>query len=241
MYRVLVADDTKTERDCIKFLAGKYGLPLDIVEACNGREALALIEKERFDIIITDVIMPFIDGLELSKKTLELYDDLKIIIFSGYDEFEYAQNALRLGVSEYLLKPIEPEEFNAAIKKVIAKLPPPPADFADTINRIEAVKQFIAKNYDKDLSLDILAKEVYVHPDYLSRIFKQECGVTLNKFIKSYRMDKAIELLKGSHMKVRDIAIAVGYSNYSYFCRSFREHFGNSPERIRRSEEDAVL
>ena len=246
MYQILVVDDTKTERDCVKFLIDKFQLPLEISEASDGREALLLLKHKYFDILFTDIIMPFMDGLTLSKEALQLYPELKIIIFSGHDEFEYARTGLRLGINEYLLKPIVPSEFHATTEKMIAIIKeqratgniPQKEEFStdNFSSRTEAVKQYIYRNYHRELSLETLAKEVYVHPDYLSRIFKLECGITINKFIKAYRMDKAKELLKGSHMKVRDICKAVGYQNYSYFCQSFREHFGVSPEKTRQSD-----
>lgn len=233
MHKIMIVDDTKTERDCIRFLIDRFKLSLEASEACNGNEALQLLSDERFDILFTDVKMPFMDGLALSKAALYHNPKLKIIIFSAYDEFEYAKAAVGLGVSEYLLKPIVPEEFHNCIKKVLSEIPPPPAVQSD---RVETVKQYICQNYDKDLSLDLLANMVFVHPDHLNRVFKQETGTTLNRFIRAYRMEKAKELLESSHIKIREVSLAVGYKNYSYFCQSFREHFGTSPKKIRKTD-----
>jgi len=226
----MIVDDTKTERDCINYLIDRFNLPLDSKEASNGKEALQLLEAERFDILFTDVKMPLMDGLTLSKTALIHQPDLKIVIFSGYSEFEYAKTAIKLGVKEYLLKPLNPDEFNICMSNVLSEMSVP----STTRNsRVETVKQYIYRNYHKELSLDMLAALVYVHPDHLNRIFKSESGVTLNKFIMTYRLEKASDLLKKTHMKIRDVYTAVGYKNYSYFCQCFRKHFGVSPEKIR--------
>lgn len=244
MNRILIVDDTKAERDCIKALIDRFDLPLEPTEASNGREALQMLDIKRYDILLTDVKMPFMDGLELCKVALNRYPTLKAVIFSGFDEFEYAKTAISLGVKEYFLKPISPEEFCKSITWLITEIATqnrhiehqndnesPLSHFQGS--RVETIKRYIYNNYDKDLSLDALAKVVYLHPDYLNRIYRAETGVTLNKFIKDYRMKRAMELLKSSHLKIRDICNAVGYKNYSYFCHCFRKHFGASPERIR--------
>ena len=98
---------------------------------------------------------------------------------------------------------------------------------------IETVKQYIYANYDKELSVDMLAGQVYMAPSYLSHIFKKETGQNLSKFIKALRMEKAKEMLEESHNKIVNISYAVGYPNVSYFCQSFREYFGVSPQKYR--------
>lgn len=98
---------------------------------------------------------------------------------------------------------------------------------------IESVKTYIYENYDKEISVDYLADMVYMAPSYLSHIFKKETGQNLSKFIKAYRMEKAKEMLETTHNKIVNISYAVGYPNVSYFCQSFREYFGVSPQKYR--------
>ena len=95
------------------------------------------------------------------------------------------------------------------------------------------IEHYIAQNYGKDLSIEHLASVVYLTPDYLSRLFKKATGKSLSQYIRQFRMEKARELLLGSEKKVIQIGSEVGYPNYSYFCQSFREYFGNSPEKYR--------
>ena len=98
---------------------------------------------------------------------------------------------------------------------------------------IESIKQYIYENYDKELSVEQLAEQVYLAPSYLSHVFKKEMGQNLSKFIKSYRMEKAREMLETTHKKIVTISYDVGYSNVSYFCQSFREYYGVSPQKFR--------
>ena len=97
----------------------------------------------------------------------------------------------------------------------------------------DLVKQYVYVHYQEDLSLKSIAATVFLSPQYLSSIFKKETGEGLTKFIRDYRMKKAKELLQKTNKKIHTICFEVGYSNDSYFCKSFREYFGVSPEQFR--------
>ena len=105
---------------------------------------------------------------------------------------------------------------------------------SDSRNEVAAVKNYISHHYDEDLNLEMLAEKVYLSSGYLSFIFKKETGMNLNRFIRVFRMEKAKELLCGTGMKVAQISEKVGFANVSYFCRSFREYYGTSPESYRK-------
>lgn len=98
------------------------------------------------------------------------------------------------------------------------------------------VKDYIARHYSGNLSVELLASIVYLTPDYLSRLFKKSTKVSLSQYIRQVRMEKASELLLTTNRKVIDIGTEVGYPNYSYFCQSFREYYGKSPEKYRQEE-----
>jgi two-component system response regulator YesN len=104
---------------------------------------------------------------------------------------------------------------------------------------IESIKTYIYEHYGEELGVDMLAEKVYMAPSYLSHVFKKETGQNLSKFIKAYRMEKARGLLESTHEKIVNISYAVGYPNVSYFCQSFREFFGVSPQKFRNSGEEA--
>lgn len=101
------------------------------------------------------------------------------------------------------------------------------------------VEQYIRLHYKEDLTLSTLADLVYLNPNYLSNIFAQVTGCTLNKYVKQIRMEKAQEMLLNTNMKVTDISQAVGYPNTSYFCKSFQKLFGASPEQFRHGDTKA--
>lgn len=122
MYQILIVDDESIEREVVRFLFKEYKFPLEISEAANGKEALELLSRQRFDILFTDIRMPFLDGFELASKALELYPDIQIIFFSGYDEFSYVKKALSLHVVNYILKPVDSDELKATITNVLNQI-----------------------------------------------------------------------------------------------------------------------
>lgn len=502
MRTILIADDERIERDGIKFLLKESGIELQVVEAVHGKAALEYLKHNRVDILFTDIKMPFMDGLQLIQEAILLYPDLKCIVFSGFSEFEFAKKAIRMVVNNYILKPVDPEEFNKTMEEVLIELDErerekeirqkesgllwehilyqlingislkaiqeradlllsknsftmynrmiliesnhnyfekmneilseelnknynipfiylnlnkqqsvllfektlsvdyellarsiykfikeniqeacylavsrpfeniceitevfkqleelmaekfyqpedhvfisgknnynlliteseeeliklihkdiqnknieslkknygilcnkyqEQTDFSqiyikfvfsnimkdigmvlsvhnekklekdieelykstkikDVIeisNRyiewfiksfndqgirtdIQAIKGYIYENYQKDISIQLLAEKVCLTPSYVSYIFKKETGCNLNKFIKAYRMNKAKELLKCTQMKIVNICELVGYTNVSYFCQKFKDSFGLSPEKFRQSGE----
>lgn len=119
MYKILIVDDERKEREGISLLIKRYKYDLNITLAQNGEEALKIMEKEHFDILLTDIRMPYMDGIQLIKEIQKRGMYPICIIYSAYGEFEYAQNAISLGVLEYLLKPIRLEAFDELFKKVI--------------------------------------------------------------------------------------------------------------------------
>lgn len=497
MYRILIVDDERIERNGIRFLLKKLNMEFDIDEAVNGLDALEKIRKEDYDILLTDVKMPFMDGIELIDNVVNEKKKLRCVIFSGCNEFDYAKRAIRLGVVDYILKPVDPKEFKDTMDKVVNELEEARAsdelksksieflyehalymlvngenidairkeynglelDFAkfrrillvefnrdffgrrdvdfkknekitglgiqrylnlnqqqeliflgagsdaveiagelvkiiksdydedcyiavsteienpedmeqkvdeldelmdnkfyhpeikvfypnmesdasgmiqfddDTLMKqmkqdikmkdvealrehfdkfcekyrhknecsqiyikflysnllkdiygsiddtseadlnkdveklymstdfqsltglveaaidrlassfnnksqtghreVELVKQYIYRNFGSELGIDMLADMVYLAPSYLSTVFKKETGQNLSKFIKSYRMERAKDMLENSMAKIVDIGATCGYQNVSYFCSSFREFYGVSPQKFR--------
>ena len=122
MYNVLIVDDEKIEREGIRFLLSREEGDFHILEASNGKQALNVLRSENIDLLLTDIKMPHMDGLELSKRAKEENEELQIVIFSGYNDFTFAQEAIRYGVKEYVLKPVDPDTFHKTINKVKAEI-----------------------------------------------------------------------------------------------------------------------
>lgn len=449
MITILIADDEKLERNGIKFLLKREQEELEILEAINGKDAAGILQKKQVDILFSDIKMPYMTGLELAKAARELQPEIEIVIFSGYNDFSYAKEALHYGVVDYVLKPVDPGEFHKTYcsvrdhilekntqkgeiarqqddlgkyflqnflydgkeengtkaaellcqdggqythmilaggedcffevdeEKLLGQLrehmsrqflylnvaekfyqPRQKIFFAGEVqetremdeaeesqvlnnikediqykdsihlrqdfqklerkyresmkfsemyvkfvfsnivkdiyeeinpgdvkalskmidrlyrcrkiedvlaiteqvvcelekfvqeqnkgfrNEVMKVKQYIHHHYAENLNVENLARQVYLSPGYLSVVFKEETGVNLNRYVRDIRMKKSRELLENTSMKISQIAKEVGFSNNSYFCRSFREYFGSTPESCRKgsmSDEEASL
>lgn len=121
MYKILIVDDESIEREGISFLIEKYKLPLEVAQATNGKTALEYMRTHPIDILLTDVKMPQMDGLELARHTFEKYPDVRILVFSAYGEFEFAKKAMAAQAVSYLLKPIEVDEFQRVMAQILAR------------------------------------------------------------------------------------------------------------------------
>lgn len=122
MYTYLIVDDEMIERKGIRMLLSRMNIRENILEASNGEEALEVFEKEKIDVLLTDINMPFMDGIELLSRIHEEYPGTETVIFSGYDEFSYSKKAISYGVSAYILKPVNPEEFEKVVGEINEKL-----------------------------------------------------------------------------------------------------------------------
>lgn len=167
MYQILVVDDQQIEIDAIEWLIQKHSLPLVLAQANNGETGLAYIKNNHVDILFTDIRMPFMDGLELAKQAKVILPDLKIIIYSAYGEFEYAKRAIQLGTINYILKPIEVDEFLAVMKEVIV--------FCENdLRRMEREKQLLTGSFVWDKGSTCLTSNLKDNEmdDILQPIFK---------------------------------------------------------------------
>ena len=121
--KVLIVDDEYLIRNLLKLRINwdEYGMTV-VGEASNAREALDMIDEYMPDIIFTDICMPYMDGIEFSKIALERYPDIKILILTGHDEFEYARRSIKIGVSDFILKPINVNEIEKSLLKLKKKI-----------------------------------------------------------------------------------------------------------------------
>lgn len=122
MYTYLIVDDEAIERKGLRMLLERQNKDFEILEASNGEQALELMQREQIDVLLTDINMPFLDGIGLLEKVYQLYPGMQVVIVSGYNEFDYARKAIAYGVSAYILKPVNPEEFARVMGNIRAKL-----------------------------------------------------------------------------------------------------------------------
>ncbi len=254
-FKLLIVDDEMTERKGLGYLIRQNEYPFEISEAANGREALALLRREPFDLMLADVKMPLMDGLTLCGAAKQLCPSLLMIIISAYGDFEYTQKAIKLRVDDYLLKPVDVQEFRRAIEDALDALhghsvravpddqqdilrfrqEKSMAEYLDDLDSgeqengrrlIQEVTDLIRQHYSEDIGLEWLAKRVYLSGGYLSGLFKRATGKSVVQTITMQRMERAKELLETTNMKIIDVAEMVGYGNVSYFCLLFKKYYG---------------
>ncbi len=243
MRLLLVEDEAKIRQGIRSHVESILPAPLHITEAANGKEAWEWLKtQDQVDLVITDIRMGEMDGIELLRRVQPTHPGLPFVIISGYDEFGYAREALRFGAIDYLLKPIDRVELARVLHKVRDSLRPHEGSGAvddeepdDQKERllIRKVKELVADNLDQDLSLQFLADRVYLHPKYLSDMFKRETGQNLSDFVTERRMNKAKKLLKETVMKIPDISLMCGFANHKYFRALFKQHAGVTPSEYR--------
>ncbi len=244
MLKVLVVDDEKLVRKGI--LLGIDWLSLDcmvVAEASNGLEGLEAVHKFDPDLIITDIRMPKMDGIEMLKRLREEKNDVHVIFLTAYNDFSYAQKAIKLLASDYLLKPFQDGELEETVLNVRKKIESKNAQNSFDIKEVNlSLKKcdkskyvmealdYIAKNYnDEKINVDTIAESLGISGGHLSRIFKKETDYTILSYITHYRIHIAMNLLCDCRYKVYEVASMVGYRDITYFSSIFKKMVGLSP------------
>lgn len=230
MPRVVICDDEVHIRQGLKKAVEQAGPAFTVVGlAANGQQAQTVIEEQKPDIVLMDINMPGQRGLDVIQHLGGKLPATRYIVVSGYDEFTYAQEALRLNVEDYLLKPINKNELFAALHAAAPK--------ENTGQTVEGtglaamVISYVQNNFaDPNISLATLAVKFHVSESYLSRVIKKECGKTYSEYLNTLRLEEAKKLLCGnSNLQSQEAAEQVGYLNKHYFCRIFKKDTGDSP------------
>ena len=214
--------------------------------AQTGEQAFALVEKLTPDLVITDIRMPVMDGMALLTKVRSQF-----IITSGFSDFEYAKKAITLKVSDYLLKPVDPDELHDALQKIKHEFQIAKKDYEAVFNAGTAsmtpsqiasvLRDFIIKNYSDDINLNLIADNMNYSPGYLTKIFCQAYDCTPTKYLTNLRMHHAQKLLLNEpSLSVRQIGEMCGYHDQGYFSRIFKKHTGKSPLEYRDEKEEAI-
>lgn len=228
--KIMLVDDNTIERTGIKYLLESLSLGYSISEFSNGSDALEDLKKNNYNLLITDIKMPIIDGIELIKIVRSFNREIKIIVISGYEDFSYAKSLLGYNVSDYILKPVSKEQILSTIEKVIKDDSISEKKYSATISKVLTIFQ---NEYSRDLRLDEVADQLFLSPSYLSATFKNEVGVSFINYLTDLRIDKAKEFLIQSNMKISSVASYVGISNSSYFNKVFKKKVGITPSEYR--------
>lgn len=238
MYSVYIADDEMWVIVGLKKRIEKTGLPFKVVgEANNGVMALEEIEKKKPDILFTDIRMPGYNGLELLELLRKKELDTKVVLISGYAEFEYAQSAIRNGAYDYLLKPIDQDKLQTVLERILGDGSTESGNVQELVapSTIRKIMDEIKEHYTENITLTGLAEKYSISVSYLSELLKEHLQLSFSEYISSKRIQKAKELLADDSLSIEQIAEQTGYNDYFYFTKVFKKNTGISPSKYRKN------
>lgn len=261
MIRVVIVEDEMLVKKGLLLTTDWEGFGCEVVgEASNGVEGVEVIAKLRPHIVITDIRMPGLDGIQMIE-ALSGKVDAEYIIISGYSEFEYARQAVRLGVKDYLIKPINDDELADAIRKAchavknknkINLMESRMEDLADSkvmlfkeyllhdgttggSHHVDNAIRYICDNYHRDISIHDVANKLAISESHISRLFRAEVGYTFVDYLTYYRIKKAIGYLRDPNVRIYEVAGKIGYRDQRYFSVIFKKLVGVTPKEFRES------
>lgn len=252
MINILIADDEQFERELLsQIVDSRFSREVQIRMAENGRRAVDVATLWGADIILMDIEMPGINGIEAAKQILAQRPDCKIIFVTAYSLFSYAHEAVKLGACDYILKPVEPEGVEQAVRRAMAQreshrqleaMAPEASQLREDIpyDKTSAlmgkVKKYLQHNYMAyDISLDSVSAILNMNSSYFSTQFKRTFGVNFVDYLTDLRIRAAKELLQDPMRPAAEVASMVGYESANYFARAFKKRTGVTPTEYRRS------
>jgi len=234
-HRILVADDERMIRQGLQVLLTRHYRELTVLEASNGQECWDILNTEpQIQLAFVDIRMPELDGLQVCEKIKTAGLPVKVVMISGFRDFDYARQALRYGVADYLLKPVNPSDVLRLIQEVV-QVAPLTAELIEKQERllIEQVRIWIHDHLHQDLTLLDLSHQFHYSVNYLSMLFKKEIGTGFQEYVLACRMQRAKHLLLDPALRISDIAQQVGYTNPKAFSIAFRKTCGIPPTECR--------
>lgn len=248
--RLLIADDEPLIRRGIQKLINLSEMGIEeVYEAENGEEAFRLFEEHRPEIVLLDINMPRLDGLSVAKKIKSLIPETKIAMITGYNYFDYAQKAIRIGVEDYILKPVSKQEISEIIVKLVhsyqekkrektlrqvfqKEMELVPDDSRGSYH--SSIQKYMEEGYtDSQFTLSTLAEKLELSSGYLSILFKKTFGIPFQDYLLQLRMERAKLLLLTTHLKNYEIAEQIGFEDVNYFSSKFKKYFHLSPKQYK--------
>lgn len=251
MIKILIADDEQFEREILaQIVDSRFPGTAQSRMAENGRKAVDLAALWGADIILMDIEMPGIDGIEAAKQILVQRPDCKIIFVTAYSLFSYAREAVKIGACDYILKPVDPADVERAIRRAVAQteshrqleaMAPEASQLQEGIPQdkntvlMRKVKKYLQHNYMMyDISLDSVSAILNINSSYFSTQFKRTFGVNFVDYLTDLRIQAAKELLQDPMRPAAEVASMVGYESANYFARAFKKRTGVTPTEYRR-------
>lgn len=234
---VLLVDDEIMIREGFKRLFDWEAHGCTVVgEAADGMEALGKIDQLHPDIVIMDINIPILNGLKVIQTARAKHPQMAFVIVSGYDDFAYCQQALRMQITDYLLKPVDYAEFGTCIDNLKISLYHRQAEAQPEQQEertITALTRYLQSHISEDVSLSVLADEFHLSAQYISQLFKSEIGVNFLAYLTNLRMEQAKKLLLTTDRPISDISELCGYGDYRVFTKVFKKSEGITPTQYR--------
>lgn len=249
---LIVEDEIKIAKGIMAIIQSRDAWQCRFRYSDNGKDALKIIEEFHPDLIITDIRMHQMTGLELAEQLKDQNLCSRIIIISGYEKFEYVQKALRANVMDYLLKPIDKQQLLDLVERVWKELP---SRYAlerkeeaihshffdvdlDSVTYPESLKkaiQYIRSHYMEDVSMQSISDELMLHPNYLSTLLNRHLKKNFSYILDYVRLQKACGLLISSpEMTVSEISYIVGYNNERRLYQAFSRRLNCTPREFQK-------
>jgi len=257
--RLLVADDEFMIRNGIVSQDWRSIGITEVFIAANGLEAKEGIDQGKVDILLSDIKMPGMSGLELAEYVYRNELQIKVILLTGFGEFEYAKQAIRSHVFDYILKPIVSDELLEPVRRAMEELQKE-KNAADIVNvfrekqaqdtleqrvldsfrhldaQITEIVRYMATHYEEDISLPVLAEMYHFSPVYLSRYIKKETGYSFVDLLLCIRMLQAVKMLEEEQTRVQLVCDLSGFKDQRYFSQIFKKMFGCKPIEYKRNK-----
>lgn len=269
MWKVLLVEDEVFVRESVREIIAWEELGFKVAgEAGNGAEALEMIRSNPPDLVLTDIVMPEMDGVELLRRTREEGYASKFVMLTCMSEFEYVRQAMEYGASNYILKlSMSVNTLRETLHKMNAELtksnpspnpsqpvsipvastetmPPQPAHHTSPEEitshpEVQKILQYIHEHYEQDITVKSMSGYVMMGENYVSALFKKKTGRTLIHYLHQVRVDKAIAYLLQTDLPVHEIGLRVGFVNDNYFIKIFKRLTGFTPSKYRQHNKDA--
>lgn len=244
MLKVVIADDEPFVREGLKSLIDweKIGVRL-VGDFENGKNLIDNLPVLLPDIVITDIQMPSISGLQIAKYISENYKNVIVILLTAYSKFQYAKEAIEYGVKHYVVKNDLLDELPLILAKIVSEntesenqsdLNNDDANIENCAYVIQNIEKYIEENLDKKLSLTDIAESIHMNKSYISRMFKEKAGENLFDYINKRKIKKAKQLIKNNELRMYEIALNVGMEDTAYFSRVFKKYEGISPSEYQK-------
>lgn len=245
MLKLMIVEDEDRIRIGIEKILSSFEGGVSVIGSHrNGLDAslqISDLKPGELDVLITDIEMPVMNGLKLIEHAKAKMPDLSVIVLSGYDDFEYARQALRFGVEDYLLKPMDKAEAFQLLRRIQERRAirdgreQPEPEKAQPPRSVDLlVKQLLDKEYHLPFDLTRISEQIGFSPSYTSRMFKQLTDLTITEYLNRLRIEKAKQFLKDHpHLKVYEVAHLVGFQDQMYFQKMFKKLCGMTPKQYK--------